>query len=338
MHVYHYAPYEVSALRRLMGKHGTREEEVDALLRAEVFVDLYRVVKQSVLVGEPRYSLKNVEHLHRAGRAGNVATAGDEASQVSLANVVGMSRATRNIVLLGDQMQLAQPLKGSRPGESGRSALGYLLGHHRTIRDALGVFLKTSWRMHPEVCRVVSEAVYEGRLEADPANATRVVRVPARGAKEVTREAGVVFVPVAHEGNAQSSEEEVDAICKIVDELLGRELVEKVEANAKAARLNGGAPSSRRKRAARTLTAGDILVVAPYNVQVRALRAALPSGVRVGSVDKFQGQEARVAIVSMCASSGECVARGVEFLFSVNPLNVALSRAQSLAIVVGSPH
>jgi uncharacterized protein len=259
----------------------------------------------------------------------------DEASQVSLANVVGMSRAAENIVLLGDQMQLAQPLKGAHPGESGQSALGYLLGEHRTIPDELGVFLKTSWRMHPEVCRVVSEGVYEGRLEADPANAMRVVRVPAKGATLIGADAGVVFVPVEHEGNAQASEEEVEVICRVVDELLGRELVEKQE--SPKAKMNGGAPSSRRKRSVRKVTAGDILVVAPYNMQVRLLRAALPAGVRVGSVDKFQGQEAPIAIVSMCASSGECVPRGIEFLFSVNRLNVALSRAQSLAIVVGSP-
>lgn len=254
----------------------------------------------------------------------------DEASQVSLANVIAMSRSTKNLVLLGDQMQLAQPRKGSHPGESGQSALEYFLGDHRTIPDHLGIFLKTSWRLHPDVCRVVSEAVYDGRLEADAANASRVVRVPSRGGAFVQKEAGVVFVPVEHEGNAQASEEEVEVICAIVEEMLGRELVEKTP-------RGDAPPSSRRRRRARKVTAEDILVVAPYNMQVRALRRALPGGVRVGSVDKFQGQEAPIAIVSMCASSGECVARGVEFLFSANRLNVALSRAQSLAIVVASP-
>jgi predicted RecB family nuclease len=245
----------------------------------------------------------------------------DEASQVSLANVVGMSRATRNIVLLGDPMQLPQPLQGSHPGESGQSALGYLLGERPTIPDHLGVFLPTSWRMHPDVCRVVSGAVYEGRLEADPPNAARVVRLPKRGAKRVTVEAGVVFVPCEHEGNAQSSPEEVALVSEIIDELLGRLLTPKVGDTTPARRV----------------TCADILVVTPYNMQVRALRAALPEGVTVGTVDKFQGQEAPIAIVSMCASSGELAPRGVDFLLNPNRLNVALSRAQSLAVVVGEP-
>jgi hypothetical protein len=256
----------------------------------------------------------------------------DEASQVSLANVVGMSRAARNIVLLGDQMQLAQPLKGSHPGESGQSALGYLLGDHRTIPVELGIFLGTSWRMHPDVCRVVSEVVYEARLTADPANARRVVTVPAKGAHHVRTSAGVVFVPAVHEGNAQGSEEDVDLVAEIIDELLGRELVEKADADKPPS-----SASRRRGRRRRRVTEADILVVAPYNLQVRALRAALPEGVRVGTVDKFQGQEAPIAIVSMCASSADCIPRGIEFLFSTNRMNVAISRAQSLAIVVGSP-
>ncbi len=248
----------------------------------------------------------------------------DEASQVSLANVVGMSRAAANIVLLGDPMQLPQPTQGSHPGDSGQSALGYLLGRHPTIPDTLGVFLPTSWRMHPDVCRVVSGAVYEGRLHADLANTSRVVRVPAGGATHIKVEAGVVFVPCEHEGNAQASPEEVTRIAEVIHELVGRTLTSKVGASGQAAR-------------ARRITHADILVVAPYNMQVRALRAALPADVRVGTVDKFQGQEAPIAIVSMCSSGGQDMPRGVEFLFSPNRLNVALSRAQSLAIVVGAP-
>ncbi len=246
----------------------------------------------------------------------------DEASQVSLANVIAMSRATKNLVLLGDQMQLGQVLLGSHPGKSGASALGYLLGDARTIPPELGVFLDTSWRMHPAVCRVVSEAVYEGRLQADPACAARVVKVP-KSAKHVREEAGVVFVPVEHEGNAQASDEEVERIAEIVDELLGRTLVEK--------------PEKGRAGATRKVRESDILIVAPYNMQVRAIARRLGPKIRVASVDKFQGQEAPIAIVSMCASSGDEVPRGMEFLFNVNRLNVALSRAQALAIVVGSP-
>ena len=245
----------------------------------------------------------------------------DEAGQVSVANLVGMARAARNLVLLGDQMQLGQPIQGSHPGESGQSALEYLLRDEHTIPASLGIFLGTTWRLHPDLCRFISGAVYDDKLHAESSAASRIVRRGAGVAGLVGKEAGIVFVPVAHEGNGQASEEEVEVIAGIVRELCGRELT--------------GTTGDRAKRAS-ALDEGDLLIVAPYNMQVRALRAALPN-VRVGSVDKFQGQEAPVVIVSMCASAGDGSPRGIEFLFSPNRLNVALSRAQSLAIVVGCP-
>ena len=242
----------------------------------------------------------------------------DEAGQVSLANLVGMSPCAKNLVLLGDQMQLGQPIQGSHPGESGQSALEYLLQDRPTIPPHLGVFLETTWRLHPDLCSFISGAVYENRLRAEPVTSTRALRIGDRAARRVARESGIVFVPVPHHGNAQASGEEVAEVEAIIDELRGRQLT--------------GDETDR----PRTLGLDDVLVVAPYNMQVRALRAALARG-RVGSVDKFQGQEAPVVIVSMCASSGESSPRGIEFLFDPNRLNVALSRAQSLAIVVGSP-
>ena len=245
----------------------------------------------------------------------------DEAGQVSVANLVGMAPAARNIVLLGDQMQLGQPIQGSHPGESGQSALEYLLRDHRTIPASLGIFLGTTWRLHPDLCRFISSAVYDGKLQAEATAASRIVKRASGVPDLVRKEAGIVFVQVPHEGNGQASEEEVDAIAAIVRALRGRELT--------------GTTGERARRAS-ALDDSDLLVVAPYNMQVRALRAALPN-VRVGSVDKFQGQEAPVIIVSMCASSGDASPRGIDFLFSPNRLNVALSRAQSLAIVVGCP-
>ena len=245
----------------------------------------------------------------------------DEAGQVSVANLVGMAPAGRSLVLLGDQMQLGQPIQGSHPGESGQSALEYLLRDHRTIPASLGIFLGTTWRLHPDLCRFISGAVYDDKLHAESSAASRIVRRGAGVAGLVGKEAGIVFVPVVHEGNGQASEEEVETIVAIVRELRGRELT--------------GTSGERAKRSS-ALDENDLLVVAPYNAQVRALRAALPN-VRVGSVDKFQGQEAPVVIVSMCASSGDASPRGIEFLFSPNRLNVALSRAQSLAILVGCP-
>jgi len=271
----------------------------------------------------------------------------DEAGQVSLANGIAMGGSARNLILVGDQMQLAQPVKGAHPGESGKSVLEYYLQDHQTIPPELGILLDVTYRMHPQICRLISDAVYEGRLTADRVTAERWVEavmvtgsslpsasVTGRAPSVIaTGEAptqspsrrfgvdigaGLVFIPVEHEDNAQCSSEEVDAIEEIVQGLLGR-------------KLHGENGTSR------LLTLNDILFVAPYNMQVRRLRARLGADAKVGSVDKFQGQEAPVVIVSMCASSLDDVPRGAEFLLSPNRINVAISRAQCLAIVVGSP-
>ena len=235
----------------------------------------------------------------------------DEAGQVPVANLVGMSRCAKNIVLMGDQMQLSQPTQGSHPDESGNSILDYLLQGRATIPPDLGVFLPQTYRMHPDVCRLVSEQVYDGRLK--PAKQTRkhVIKVPS---KILPKNAGVHFLPVEHDGNSQGSEEEVEVIKKLAGQLIGQRLWDKS-----------------------TITWDDILFVAPFNYQVNLLRAALPRGARIGSVDRFQGQEAPIVFVSMCASHASEISRGMDFLFSKNRLNVAISRAQSLAVVIGSP-
>jgi uncharacterized protein len=230
-----------------------------------------------------------------------------------------MSRCTRNLVLLGDQMQLAQPTQGTHPGESGLSALDYYLHGHPTIPPEMGIFLSRTWRLHPAICGLISDAVYEGRLRPVKHTVNRVVRVPPAGAGPVPCDSGVLFVPVEHAGNAQRSEEEADAIGRVVDALSGRTLTDEDAADAGA------------------LTVPDLLFVAPYNLQVRHLRDRLGDLARVGSVDKFQGQEAAAVVLSMCASPGEFGPRGSEFLLDRNRLNVALSRARSLAIVVGDP-
>ena len=151
----------------------------------------------------------------------------------------------------------------------------------------MGVFLATTWRLHPELCHFLSDAVYEGRLHAAPQTARRRVCIPPKGGRIITREAGLVFVPVLHEGNTQASDEEVQAVREVVGELLGRDITD---------------TSGQRLR---PLQLSDILCVAPYNMQVRKLQAALGPDARVGTVDKFQGQEAPVVILSMCASQGE---------------------------------
>jgi predicted RecB family nuclease len=241
----------------------------------------------------------------------------DEAGQVSLANAVAMGLSTRNLILVGDQMQLAQPTKGTHPGETGLSCLEYLLHGHATVPPEVGIFLGSSYRMHSGVCRFISTAVYEGRLGSAPAaELHRVIREEQPALVPV--ETGVVWVPVSHDGCTQSSDEECETIAAIVRELLRRSVVGRTGAE-------------------RRMTPADILVVTPFNLQVRRLREALGPGARVGSVDKFQGQEAPVVIVSLCSSTLDEAPRGAEFLLSPNRLNVAVSRAEALAIVVGSP-
>jgi uncharacterized protein len=237
----------------------------------------------------------------------------DEAGQVSLANILAMGRCAHNIVLVGDPMQLPQPLQGSHPGESGLSCLEYLIDGHRVIPPERGIFLPESRRMHPAICRFISEAVYEGRLNNDAAAASQML-VSSTGENLL----GARFRAVEHFGRSQISPEEIDAIRAEIDAMIG---------------------STYRDRNGTELIIGheDILVVAPYNAQVNALRVALPSAVKVGTVDKFQGQEAPICLVSMTTSSGEEMPRDIAFLFSLNRINVAVSRAQAAAVVFASP-
>ena len=243
----------------------------------------------------------------------------DEAGQVSLANLTAKARCAHNLVLIGDQMQLEQPIQGSHPGESGTSALGYFLNGRATVPPDLGVFLRNSFRMHPEICRFVSELVYEGRLTHHPNTVHHQLELPSVSSRLICKGSGILFIPVEHEDNTQSSEEEVDIIHALVTELTG---LPYVSDQGQKQGLIGNQ---------------EILIVAPYNMQVRKLKARLGDRARIGTVDKFQGQEAPVTIVSMCASSGDSATRGLEFLFDRNRLNVAISRAQCLSIVVGSP-
>lgn len=252
----------------------------------------------------------------------------DEAGQVALANVVAMSEAATNLVLVGDPMQLPQPTRGTHPGESGLSALEYLLQGRATVSRDRGLFLNMTRRLHPAVCRFISETFYEGRLVHDPSTARRYIE---HGPGSRLPPAGIVFEPVVHRGNGRSSDEEVARIRQLVRELSEAAVVS--EADTSSAPPESDA--SIRRRAIDP--ARDVLVVAPYNAQVRRLQAALP-GLRVGTVDRFQGQEAPVVIVSMCASDAESSPRGLEFLLDPNRSNVALSRARCLAIVVASPH
>ena len=235
---------------------------------------------------------------------------------MALANVVAAGAAARNLVLVGDPMQLAQPVQGRHPGQSAASGLAYVLDGHATVPAERGIFLPTSRRLHPLICAYISDLVYEGRLKSD-AGAARQTLLLGR-AKPPLAPAGLRFVPVAHSGNSQSSEEEGKALADVYRSLIGQRFRD-------------------RDGKERRIAEEDVLVVTPYNAQVNLIKRALPAGARVGTVDKFQGQEAPVCLISMATSSGEELPRDIDFLFSVNRLNVAISRAQALAVVFASP-
>jgi len=238
----------------------------------------------------------------------------DEAGQMGLADVLAVSQAAKSLVLIGDPQQLERPLKGSHPDGAEKSALEHLLGERKTIAADMGFLLPRTWRLHPKICEFTSELFYEERLQSEVLTQSRVLE----GHSWLDR-AGLWFVPVEHEGNQNSCAEEVEVVARIVEGLL-RPKVKWF--------YSAGNP--------RRLKEGDILIVAPYNAQVADLSARLP-GMKIGTVDKFQGQEAPVVIYSMTTSSPEDAPRGMEFLYSLNRLNVATSRAMTAVIVVGSP-
>jgi superfamily I DNA and/or RNA helicase len=243
---------------------------------------------------------------------------------MSLANLLVMARCAKTILLVGDQQQLAQPSQADHPGESGLSCLEYLMQVAHVVPAERGVFLATSWRMEPSLTAMVSELFYDSRLQANTANAVNAISwrqpfISASGQPMASQ--GLLFEPVHHSGCSVVCEAEIERIEQIVDALLNGSYC-----HAKA----GG-----EKRG--VLGPEQILVTAPYNVQVNRLQQRLGSRARVGTVDKFQGQEAPVAIHSLTASDGDSAPRGLGFLLEPNRLNVAISRAQCLSIVVGSP-
>lgn len=236
----------------------------------------------------------------------------DEAGQFSLADTIAGSQASKNLLLLGDPQQLPQVSQGVHPEPINESALGWLSKDHDVLPAEFGIFLDQSWRMHEAVCEPVSELSYEGKLTS----------------KKSTRhmdglEPGVYPITVEHQFNSTESLEEAQAIVEIVRDVM-----------TKPWTMDG---------VTQPLSEWDknVIVVAPYNAQVNTISKALDragfSHVPVGTVDKFQGQEAPIAILSMAASAATEVPRGLEFLLMRNRLNVAISRAQWAAYVVYSP-
>ncbi|MDQ2853499.1 MAG: TM0106 family RecB-like putative nuclease [Chloroflexota bacterium] len=247
----------------------------------------------------------------------------DEAGQMSLANMVSVCGAARNVVLLGDPQQLSQVKKGAHPEGADASSLEYVLAGEPVIDPTRGIFLAETWRLHPDVNAFTSVAFYKGELRSAPGASRQSVDAPG----PITG-TGVRWVPVPHAGNHNSSEEEATAMVDLYQDLL-------------AGRWAND------QRQVCPITPEDVLVIAPYNAQVELLAERLrtvatsapvdPREPWVATVDKIQGQQGAVAIYSMATSSQDEMPRSIEFLYSLNRLNVATSRGRCLAIVVASP-
>jgi uncharacterized protein len=241
----------------------------------------------------------------------------DEAGQLSLANTVAVSGAAASLVLLGDPNQLPQVSQGLHPEGAGASALEHLVADALTMAPERGLFLPTTYRLHPDVNGYISEIFYDSRLSTDP----RTARQTLAGSPPIGG-TGIRWRPILHVGDDSSSIAEAEEVADAIEDLLDREWTD-------------------RDGLRRRLTLEDIVVVAPYNAHVAAVQASVERRLgrvaRVGTVDRFQGQEAPVAIYSMAASSADDAPRGMSFLYDGHRLNVAVSRAMGLAIVVGSP-
>jgi uncharacterized protein len=234
----------------------------------------------------------------------------DEAGQLALADAVASANAAKNLILLGDPLQLSQVAQAEHPDGSGASVLEHILGTHATLPQDQGVFISESRRMHPDVCRFISNQIYEGRLSSHESCAQQVTSFGT----------GLRWLEAVHSQRSTESPEEADLVIAQVAAMIGT-------------------PWVNQRGEKKALRAEDFMVVAPYNDQVDLLRAAVDAQpglreVQVGTVDKFQGREAPVVFFTMTTSSAEDMPRGPEFLFSRNRLNVAVSRARCLAYLV----
>ncbi|MEP7269338.1 MAG: TM0106 family RecB-like putative nuclease [Saprospiraceae bacterium] len=239
----------------------------------------------------------------------------EEAGQLSLADTVAVSQAAKNLVLMGDPQQLKQPQQGSHPEYTDVSALEHILGDNHTISPDKGLFIEHSRRLHPAICSFTSELFYDSRLTSYSGMENQILIGDTKYAG-----AGLWIEEVIHQGNQSSSIEEAEKIKSIFDEL-----------------LSNGIKWQDAEIVEHPLELKDILVIAPYNAQVAKLKKLLPVGSRIGTVDKFQGQEAPIVIFSMTTSTPADAPRGMEFLYSLNRLNVAVSRAKSVCIIVANP-
>ncbi|MBL6759032.1 MAG: TM0106 family RecB-like putative nuclease [Pelagibacteraceae bacterium] len=238
----------------------------------------------------------------------------DEAGQVALGTTIANATAAKNLVLIGDQMQLSQPMRAKHEGYAKLSSLDFILEDNDTIPADKGVFLNITRRLNNKICNYISTSFYDSRLSPDPITETRSVNLKL----DPIKDEGLFYVPIEHSGCSQRSDEEADLVEKTYNKIIGKEF--------KSGKTKG------------KISAKDIMVVAPYNAQANNIREKLKKkfkdDVRVGTIDLFQGQEAKVVLISMTTSDVESLPRHKDFFFSRNRLNVAISRAECVAIII----
>ena len=242
----------------------------------------------------------------------------DEAGQVSLADLISIGNIAKNIILIGDQNQLGQPIKGTHPNESGQSLLDYLLEGKDTIPDDKGIFLNKTYRLNTKLNKFISSNFYEEKLTSDAKTDERNIRF---NKKHKIKDSGIHYIEMNHSNNVQTSIEEFEVVKDLMKEMIGLEFDDQGKI--------------------RKLTKDDFLIISPYNTQVNLLISKLEeskiNNPRVGTIDKFQGQEAPITIISMTSSDSDSLPRNKDFFFSRNRLNVAISRAQVASIILFNP-
>lgn len=242
----------------------------------------------------------------------------DEASQMSLPNLIAASQSAKNIILIGDQMQLNQPTQTFHPEKSGLSILDYCLHKIPIVPRSRGIFLHKTYRMHNSINHFISETIYDGQLIIDLKNNFQQLQISSKIKKNIQQKAGILTVPILHHNNIRKSPEEIMYIVKLANKLLGQTFTTK-------------------NKIKKQINWKDILFLSPFNKQVLALKEKLGTNALVGTIDKFQGQEAPIVFISMCSSNPNISRHEIEFLFNINRINVAISRTQCLAIIVYSP-
>ena len=288
------------------------------------FADGHQAAGRGYVIGGSAWDLTNEKRVAR-GQLDLLVI--DEAGQFSLAKTLAVSVAAKRLLLLGDPQQLPQVTTGVHAQPVDESALGWLADGAAVLPDRFGYFLETTWRMHPALTAAVSDLAYAGELRSEE-SVTAARRLDGL-------QPGLHVLLVDHRDNSNDSPEEAEAVRELIRDLLGREWHDPSARGAEGRPGEDGRPSG-----PRPLEQHDIRVITPYNRQADRLRLTLREAglehVEVGTVDKFQGQEAPVAILSMAASSNSDVSRGMGFLLDRHRLNVAISRGQHSAFIVRS--